>query len=135
MKKLILFALLVVSFSFFSCTEKVGGNAEMSTMEFSVLHSEWIEYGNPGEVWYGYAVDIVMPEITDNVVHNGMLSLYMKLGESWVPVPVNFYYNGFQGGYFYTMKRGILSVEYYESDQQTVRPESQLFRLVIVQPF
>ena len=135
MKKIILFTLLAVSLTFTSCTEKIGGNADMSTIEFTVYNSDWVEYGAVGEAGYGFAVDLSMPEITDNVIHNGMVSLYMKYGESWIPVPVYFYNTGFQGGYFYTMKRGVFSIEYYESDHQTVKPESQIFRLVIVQPY
>jgi hypothetical protein len=135
MKKLFFLTLIALSLFSFSCTEKTGGNADMSTVDFVVQSNEWIEYGVAGEPMYGFAVDLAMPEITDNVVQNGMVSLYMKSGESWLPVPVYFYNVGFQGGYFYKMKRGVFSIDYYESDQQTLRPDTQIFRLVIVQPF
>lgn len=107
----------------------------MSTVDFVVQSNEWVEYGVAGEPMYGFAVDLAMPEITDNVVQNGMVSLYMKSGESWIPVPVYFYNVGYQGGYFYKMKRGVFSIDYYESDQETIRPDTEIFRLVIVQPF
>jgi hypothetical protein len=134
MKKLILLTVLAVSLFFTSCTEDLGGNADMSTIDFIVYESDWIEYGTFGVAGYGFAVDLEMPEITENVVNNGMVSLYMKSGESWLPVPVNFYNEGFQGGYIYALKRGLFSIEYYESDQKTVRPDTHSFRLVIVQP-
>lgn len=134
MKKLIFITFLAITFLITSCTEDTGGNADMTTVDFVVYSSDWVEYGTYGKAGYGFAVDITMPEITDNVVQNGMVTLYMKSGESWLPVPVSFYNEGFQGGFIYAIKRGIFSIEYYESDQQTVGPDNHTFRLVIVQP-
>jgi hypothetical protein len=104
------------------------------TIDFIVQSSEWVEYGIEGNPGYGFAVDLSMPEITDNVINNGMASLYMKSGESWLPVPIYFYNDSYQGGFIYAMKRGVFSIEYYESDHFTLRPNTQIFRLVIVQP-
>lgn len=93
-----------------------------------------------GSIWqfrgtyYGYAVDLEMPQITDNVIQQGMVNLYLKSDDSWLPVPIYFYNDGFQGGFFYRMKNGLFSIEYYESDHQTQNPDTQSFRLVIVQP-
>ncbi len=111
----------------------------MSTVDFTVLDLDWGEYGTKGEYDYVFAVDLAMPEITDNVIANGMVNLYRKEFDTWVPVPANIYYqsgNGvlYQGGFFYRMKRGLFSIEYYESDFNTVRPATQFFRLVIMQP-
>jgi len=144
MKQLILFAILAVSLSFQSCqkdniTQVIGGNADMSTIDFSVLENEWDEYGTFGTVDYVFAVDLAIPEITDNVIANGMVNLYRKEGDTWVSIPTNiFYQNGgalYQGMFIYRMKRGLFSIEYYESDFKTVRPGTQYFRLVIVQPY
>jgi len=134
MKTLIFISLIVISLFTASCTEKIGGNADLQTIDFVVQKSDWVEYGIMGSPGYGFAVDLIMPELTDNVIQNGMVSLYIKSGESWTPVPVYIYHDGFQGGYIYALKKGIFSIEYYESDQQTVRPETQVFRLVVVQP-
>ncbi len=134
MKTLIFISLIVISLFSASCTEKIGGNADLQTIDFVVQKSDWVEYGIIGSPGYGFAVDLSMPELTDNVIQNGMVSLYIKSGESWTPVPVYIYHDGFQGGYIYALKKGIFSIEYYESDQQTVRPETQVFRLVVVQP-
>ena len=133
MKKLILITLIAVALFSTSCT-KTGGNADMSTVDFTVYGSDWIEYGTFGQPQYGFAVDLAMPEITSNVIQYGMVTLYMKTGESWTPVPFNIYKDGYQGGFYYKMSRGIFSIDYLESDQQTIRPDSQIFRLVIVQP-
>lgn len=144
MKKLIFLALLSLVLISTSCTKEYitneysGGNADMSTVEFTVQSNEWILYGNQGEEGYGYAVDLVFPELTDNVIRNGMVSLYLKSGEAWIPVPVYFYYLSgdvlYQGGFFYRMERGVFSIDYYESDFQTQNPGTNTFRLVIVQP-
>jgi hypothetical protein len=63
----------------------------------------------------------------------------MKRGDSWTSVPFNYFYRSgdqvdFQGGYFYSMKIGVFSIDYYESDHYTLNPGTQIFRLVIVQP-
>ena len=134
MKQIIFITLIAIALFSTSCESDTGGNADMRTVDFIVQSSEWVEYGIQGNPGYGFAVDLAMPEITDNVINNGMVSLYMKSGESWLPVPVYFYNDTFQGGYIYAMKRGVFSIEYYESDHQTVRPDTQIFRLVIVQP-
>jgi protein involved in sex pheromone biosynthesis len=138
MKKLIFITVLAVTLFSSSCTDDVGGNADMSTVDFNVQSSEWVEYGTKGEVGYGYAVDLVFPELTNNVIQNGMVSLYIKTGDAWIPVPVYFYNQTdqylYQGGYFYRIKQGVFSIDYYESDGYTSNPGTQIFRLVIVQP-
>jgi hypothetical protein len=141
MKKLILITLFTLPLFFSSCTKEyiteeyyTGGNADMQTIDFTIQSGDWVEYGTAGEPGYGFAVDLAMPEITQNVVQNGMVSLYFKSGESWIPVPVYFYNDSYQGGFIYVLKAGLFSIEYYESDHFTVRPDTQIFRLVIVQP-
>jgi len=106
----------------------------MQTVDFTVYSADWVESGIYGKAGYGFVVDLAMPEITNNVIQNGMVSLYMKTGESWTPVPLQYYNEGFQGSYFYKMSHGVFSIEYYESDQLTLRPGTQDFRLVIIQP-
>lgn len=134
MKKLLFLSLFSILIMITSCETDNGGNADMRTVDFVIQSSDWVEIGIQGYPGYGFAVDIDMPEITDNVVQDGMVSLYMKSGESWLPVPIYFYNDTFQGGYIYALKRGLFSIEYYESDHLTLRPASQIFRLVIVQP-
>jgi hypothetical protein len=142
MKKLIFYAILALSlFTASSCTKEVGGNADMSTVNFNVQSNEWMINGTPGEQGYGYYVDLSFPEITNNVIQNGMVTLYMKRGDSWTSIPFNYFYRStdtlpvdYEGGYFYSMKQGMFSIDYYESDHYTVNPGSQSFRLVIVQP-
>jgi len=133
MKKLLFISILAISLFSTSCT-KVGGNADMSTVDFIVQNTDWKEYGTLGEQGFGYAVDLDFPELTNNVIQNGMVTLYMKTGESWTSVPYNYFYSNFQGGYYYSMKVGTFSIDYYESDHQTENPGTQIFRLVIVQP-
>lgn len=139
MKKLIFISIIALALISNACTDEVGGNADMSTVDFSVQSNEWKVFGTEGQVGYGYAVDLSFPEITDNVIQNGMVTLYMKSGDAWIPVPVYFYYQSgdvlFQGGFFYRMKRGVFSIDYYESDGYTANPGTQIFRLVIVQPY
>jgi hypothetical protein len=134
MKKLMIIPLIAVALFSFSCQKDSGGNADIRTIDFSVQNTQWIEYGTYGQPDYGFAVDLNFPEITNNVIQNGMVTLYMKYGESWTPIPFNYYYSTFAGGYFYSMKSGILSIDYYESDHQTLNPGTQIFRLVVVQP-
>jgi hypothetical protein len=133
MKKLLFISILAISLFSTSCT-KVGGNADMSTVDFIVQNTDWKQYGTLGEQGLGYAVDLDFPELTNNVIQNGMVTLYMKTGESWTSVPYNYFYSNFQGGYYYSMKVGTFSIDYYESDHQTENPGTQIFRLVIVQP-
>jgi hypothetical protein len=139
MKKLIFISLIAISLFSVSCTEETGGNADMTTVDFIVQNTDWVEFGNIGEQGYGFAVDLNFPEITSNVINNGMVTLYIKRGESWTPIPFNYFYLNpdgvnYEGGYFYSMKTGIFSIDYYESDYFTENPGTQIFRLVIVQP-
>lgn len=144
MKKLIFISILALSLVSVSC-RKDAGNADMSTVDFIVQATDWqktLDY-DYGTVGYGYYVDLDFPELTDNVIQNGMVSLYMKDNNTWIPVPIYFYsqvYTDqgdlvfFQGGYFYRMQKGVFSIEYYENDGQTANPGNQIFKLVIVQP-
>ena len=133
MKRLIFITLIAVSLFSISC-QKDGGNADMQTVNFVVQNADWQEYGVKGSPDYGFYIDLSMPEITDNVIQNGMVSLYIKSGDGWIAVPVYFYHDSYQGGYYYSMLRGVFSIDYYESDHLTVKPDTQIFRLVIVQP-
>ena len=139
MKKLILISVLALTLFLVSCKKDVGGNADISTVDFNVPTAQWSETGVWQTAGYGYFVDLDFPELTSNVINYGMVSLYMKVDNAWVPVPVYFYQQldqyQFQGGYFYKMKQGVLSIEYYENDGQTANPGTQIFRLVIVQPY
>src|SRR5664279_1159480 len=128
MKRLIFLTLVAVSIFSTSCTKEyvtnvVGGNADMRTVDFNVLTNQWVEYGTPGEQGYGFAVDLNFPEITNNVIQNGMVTLYMN--NVLVP-PVNY-----EGGFFYSIQQGLFSIDYYESDHYTLNPGDQTFRLVI----
>ena len=134
MKRLLYITILAAALFSSSCTDEVGGNANIQTVNFVVQNNEWLAYGNFGEPYYGYAVDLVMPQITENVIQQGMVSLYLKSGDAWLPVPIYFYNDGYQGGFYYRMKSGLFSIEYYESDHQTQNPDTQSFRLVIVEP-
>jgi len=147
MKRIIFITLVAVSIFSTSCTKEyvtnvVGGNADMRTVDFNVQTNQWVEYGTPGEQGYGYYVDLDFPEITNNVIQNGMVTLYMKRGDSWTSIPFNYFYRStdivpvnYEGGFFYSMQQGLFSIDYYESDHYTLNPGSQIFRLVIVQPF
>jgi hypothetical protein len=146
MKRLIFITLVAVSLISTSCTKEyvtnvVGGNADMRTVDFNVLTNQWVEYGTPGEQGYGFYVDLTFPEITNNVIQNGMVTLYMKRGDTWTSIPFNYFYRStdvvpvnYEGGFFYSMQQGLFSIDYYESDHYTLNPGSQTFRLVIVQP-
>jgi len=141
MKKLIFLSLLSAILFFPSCTKDMGGNANMSTVDFTVQNTRWnettdVKFGDQG---YGFYVDLDFPELTENVIRNGMVTLYMKRGESWTSIPFNYFYQSndlvnYQGGYFYSMQVGLFSIDYYESDHKTLNPGTQNFRLVIVQP-
>jgi hypothetical protein len=139
MKNLLFFSLLLIILFSSSCTKEVGGNADMMSFDFTVKAADWVEYGTYGEQGYGYAVDLDFPEITENVILNGMVTLYMKRDNVWTSVPFNYFYRSndgidYEGGYFYSMKQGVFSIDYYESDHFTLNPGTQTFRLIIVQP-
>lgn len=138
MKKFILLSVLSLTLFSISCTKDIGGNADISTVDFIVQSSQWQETGDWQVAGYGFYVDLDFPELSNNVIQNGLVSLYVKSGDSWIPVPVYFYNQvdqyQFQGGYFYRIKQGVFSVEYYENDGETQNPGTQIFRLVIVQP-
>ncbi len=138
MKKLIFITVIAIAIFSSSCRDEVGGNADMSSVDFTVQDTQWQETGDWQIAGYGFFVDLDFPEITNNVVQNGTVNLYLKSGDGWIPVPVYFYNQvdqyQFQGGYFFRMQKGLFSVEYYDSDGETQSPGTQLFRLVIIQP-
>ncbi len=138
MKKLFFIIVIAITFFSSSCTDEVGGNADISTVDFNVQSSQWLETGTWQVAGYGYYVDLDFPELTNNVIQYGTVNLYLKSGDAWIPVPVYFYNQidqyQFQGGYFFRMQQGVFSIEYYESDGETQNPGTQIFRLVIVQP-
>jgi ribosomal protein S1 len=114
--------------------EKARREAAWNNLEEALVSGVHVNGVIFGRVKGGFAVDLDFPELTNNVIQNGMVTLYMKNGESWTSVPFNYFYSSYQGGYFYSMKVGTFSIDYYESDHNTENPGTQIFRLVIVQP-
>jgi hypothetical protein len=135
MKRFFFFALALFALSISSCTDD-GNNTDLSTISFTIRASSWIESGEIFIDNHGFYVDLPMPELTDNVVNNGMVSLYRLRSSdgAWEPVPLVNYYSSYNGGYIYFFKKGILSIDYHDSDFQEVNPGEQTFKLVIIQP-
>lgn len=89
---LIFSLLLLVSFS--ACEGPVGpagpkGNANVISINYLVLESDWTEVGKPGDEGFFLAVDLDVPEITQDIVDNGLVLAYYRANDNdpWTALP------------------------------------------------
>ena len=92
------FTILSLSFFlssiFFSCQGPEGpqgldGNANVISINYLILASDWQEVGKPGEVGFLLAVDLDVPEITQDIVDHGLVLAYYRATDSdpWTALP------------------------------------------------
>lgn len=101
MKRNFLFILVVgVSFLFTACEGPVGppgppgfdgidGNANVFSIKYDIVDADWLASGNPGEDGYFLFLDLVVPEITPDIVESGLVLAYYRQDDNsaWLALP------------------------------------------------
>jgi hypothetical protein len=146
MKKILSTAFILVSFSLMiiGCTGPTGpqGNANVQSDNITVSNSNWtLTTSSPWE----YSVTINDPKITQDIVDNGMVLVYISNGSGgWQLLPTIGYTTGTSGGYIYDLEwkyspvysTGAVTIWYYIVTDPTTwvpnNPGAQTFKIVAV---
>ena len=149
MKKILFAICISVSFGLVltSCKGDRGptgpqGNANVRALTFDVVSSDWQYQTNPQ---YQYYVNLTEPDISQDILDNGMVIVYLSNGNNgWQAIPVTGYIQGSSGGstynleYKYSPVYGLtqVTVWYYIVTNPTAwippNPGSQTFKVVVV---
>ncbi len=140
-RKFILYSLVIFPFVFNACTKDTYIEQKRTqSYRFTVDPKSWVEINAPlGSQGYGFRSEQLFPEITNDVMINGSVNLFIEIDGTLEPLPLNVYFKSkegvpYQGRYTYWFKAGRLFIEYYESDFNTGKPTNPLnFKLVIIQ--
>ncbi len=98
-----LFATSVMMLTAVSCVGPVGpqgpqgrdgrdGNANVWSINYLAIESDWYGVGTAGDPGYFLALDLNVPEITTDIVNNGVVMVYYREtdGSPWVALPYTF---------------------------------------------
>jgi hypothetical protein len=68
------------------------GNANVFSINYEVLIEDWYDVGTPGTDEFFLAVDLDVPEITSDIVENGVVLVYYRadLNSPWLFLPYTF---------------------------------------------
>jgi hypothetical protein len=129
--KLLFFA-LISAFAFTSCQKEedvdiVYGNTNMLSKTLTVYGSQWY-FIDPT-----YIVDIVVPEITQDVVDNGAVMAYYRNGYGeWQAMPItNPMDNTYSSVYAFSVWNGHVSLYKTDTDLLTLTPTDMDVKMVI----
>jgi hypothetical protein len=121
------------------------GNANVQAKTYTVSSSDWIYTTSP---YYEYHVNLLDNDITQDIVDNGMVLVYMSNGNGgWQPLPAIGYTTGTSGSSTYNLEykyspvygASTVTVWYYivtEPDYWVPgNPGSQIFKVVAASGF
>ena len=68
------------------------GNANIWSITYLAEEGDWFDVGTPGEDEYFLALDLDVPEITQDIVDNGVVLVYYREDEqsAWIALPYTF---------------------------------------------
>lgn len=116
------------------------GNANVKSITKSIAPSDWMASGTAGEDLYFY-YEISIPEITNDIVQNGVVMIYYKETDgSYHALPTTYnFYSSYLDYYYHTtirfsFKTGKVRIEIEDSDMITIRPDSSIeFKIVVIE--
>ena len=133
---IIVMSLLLLSSCDDFVTERELGKAKTDSYSFTVQPYQWIEMGQPETALYGYSVKINVPEITQDVLDNGLVMVYMKMDNEYAALPFTFTFDGYQTIFEYTLQLNIVNIYLFDTDLQTLDPTGPItFKVVIINDF
>ena len=68
------------------------GNANVISINYEAIASDWYDVGTPGTVDYFLALDLDVPEITSDIVDHGMVMVYYRpdTQSPWIALPYTY---------------------------------------------
>ncbi len=108
------------------------GVTNVQAFEYEVEPSAWLENGLPGDADYGFYAPASFPEITNDVLDQGVVLGYLLDGDAQVPMPALFYNNGYQTNYDFLIFPGEVEFWLRESDNQTQPPGGNTYYKMVV---
>ena len=133
--------IMVCTLLFFGSCEKIvteneKGKATTKSSLFTIQYYQWMEDGNSGDEMYGYYVSLPCPDITDDVINNGLVMAYMKVGDAYAALPFILTLDGYEKTFEYLIRKEEVLIYVFDSDLFTLAPSGAIeFRIVIINNF
>jgi hypothetical protein len=115
-------------------THPLQANMVGQTSNFKVKADEWEEHGTPGDDAYGYQVRKNAHLLTEGIMENGTVHLYVQRGAgNWLALPVQAHAGGPEDlDWNFTYEVGHVYVQIDRNGEAFDAPSDQMtFRLVV----
>ena len=104
------------------------GNANVHSYTYDVFTSDW------NQVAPNYGVDLSVPEITQSILDDGAVLVYLSNGSGgWMPLPYTSWYSGYARLYKANILYEDVTIWVLDSDlTQTPNPGDRTFKIVVI---
>jgi hypothetical protein len=134
MRQFMITALLLASTATFTgCTKDDGpnGNANLEHFTYTVQANQWYTYGVLGQPGFQYYRQFDVPEVTQDVMDNGAVMVYIKQDDLFYPLPAITDNDGWVNTIQFNVYPGMVEVFVEDTDFQTENPGTMTFKIVI----
>lgn len=97
----------------------LNGNANVQHFSFSINPGDWSTYGTPGNTGHGLYYERNIPEITQDIIDNGLVKTYILTGGYQIALPTIIYTPSYQIQYFDASSVGTLEIDLLLSNLAT----------------
>lgn len=108
-----------------SCKKDDPNAVKVNTEDIWVMDYNWV-----GDQ-YGYTASFYNSKITQNVVDNGCVLLYVDNNGKWMQLPITLAYGSYSSVWSFDWGLNSFSIYTYDDDDMTIAPETMLFKIVI----
>lgn len=109
------------------------GNANVHSFDFSVTPGDWLTSGTAGSVDHAKYVELTVPEVTQDIIDNGMVVTYIELAGYYIQMPTSLPASSTVAVNFFTaFKTGIVEVDLQLSNLQTPNTASANYTFKVV---
>lgn len=108
-----------------SCKKDDPHTAKVITENIWVMNYNWV-----GDE-YGYTASFSNSNITQNVVDNGCVLLYIDNNGKWMQLPITLAFGSYCSVWTFDWGLNSFSIYTYDDDELTIAPETMLFKIVI----
>jgi hypothetical protein len=123
-----------------SCQGPAGqsGKSGIKSFTFNLGFNDWLEYGTPEFQGYNIYTTVAVPELTEDILNNGMVLVYGRGGSAngtnfgaWIQLP----YTNIGGNFIHTERyeifTGGITITHADTDGLTGKPTNYEVKVVI----
>jgi hypothetical protein len=142
MKRIMITALLAVTLATITGCAKdgingrdgkdgLGGNANLEQFTYTIQSNQWYTRGTFQQPGFQYYHQIDAPEVTQSVMDNGAVMVYIKQSDLFYPLPAITDYETYVTTVQFNVYLGMVEVFIEDTDFQTQAPGAMTLKVVV----